>query len=114
MGSDYEEREHRLVIRSLLVLRPNPEQVSDVLDVYRQEQILQYSLDHSRAVASEISVAVDGSAEVLVTALWPDPDAYQEWLDHPNRQRPKLVDILRGVEVGSARLYAIDHEVHKQ
>jgi Antibiotic biosynthesis monooxygenase len=101
------------VIRSVLTLRPDPERVSDVLEVYRQEDILQYSLDQSRALASEISVAVDGSGEVLITALWPDPAAYQEWLDHPHRQRERLVAILRGVEVGSARLYAVDHEVHK-
>ena len=102
------------MIRSVLVLHPAPTQVEDVLDVYRQEQILQFSLDQSRAVASEISVAIDGSGEVLVTAVWPDIAAYQEWLDHPNRQRPRLVEILRGVEVGPAMLYEVDHDVHKQ
>lgn len=99
------------MIRSVLVLRPVPDRVPDVIAVYRQEQILQFSLDNSRALASELSVAVDGSDEVLVTALWPDRVAYREWLDHPDRQRPRLVEILEGVEVESARLYEIDHGV---
>ncbi len=101
------------MIRSILSLRPAPERVAEVLEVYRDADILQYSLDQSRAVASEISVATDGSGEMVVTALWPDPEAYQEWLDHPNRRNDRLVAILDGVEVGSARLYAVDHAVTK-
>ncbi|WZH38316.1 MAG: hypothetical protein PIR02_06515 [Microbacterium enclense] len=101
------------MIRSVLSLRPPRERVGEVLEVYRAEEILQFSLDNSRAVASEISVATDGSGEVMVTALWPDLDAYQEWLDHPRRQRAGLVAILDGVEVGSARLFEIDHAVRK-
>lgn len=101
------------MIRSVLTLHPTADQVDAVLEVYRGEDILQYSLDESRALASEISVAVDGSGDVLVTALWPDLAAYQEWLDHPHRQRRRLVEILRGVEVGSARLFEVDHAVRK-
>jgi hypothetical protein len=99
------------MIRSILSLYPAPDRVDDVLAVYRDADILQYSLDESRAVASEISVAIDGSGEMLVTALWPDPEAYQEWLDHPNRRNERLVAVLDGVEVGSARLFAVDHAV---
>ncbi|PSL38361.1 hypothetical protein CLV49_1982 [Labedella gwakjiensis] len=99
------------MIRSILSLYPAPERVADVLEVYRDADILQFSLDQSRAVASEISVAVDGSGEIVVTALWPDPAAYQEWLDHPRRRNERLVAILAGVEVGSARLFEVDHSV---
>lgn len=99
------------MIRSILSLYPAPERVPDVLEVYRDADILQFSLDQSRAVASEISVAVDGSGEIVVTALWPDPAAYQEWLDHPRRRNERLVAILAGVEVGSARLFEVDHSV---
>lgn len=101
------------MIRSVLSLRPPLERVDEVLEVYRDEDILQYSLDNSRAVASEISTATDGSGEVMITALWPDLTAYQEWLDHPRRQRQRLVDILDGVEVGAARLFEVDHAVRK-
>lgn len=34
------------MIRSVLVLTPAPEREGAVLEVYRQEDILQYSLDH--------------------------------------------------------------------
>jgi hypothetical protein len=101
------------VIRSILVLQPEPSKVEDVLAVYRDDDILQFSLDESRALASEISVAVDGSGEIVVTALWPDAAAYQEWLDHPRRANERLVEILRGVAVGSARLYEVDHGAQK-
>lgn len=101
------------MIRSVLTLQPGPGRVADVIEVYLDEQILRYSLDNSRALASELSVSVDGSGDILVTALWPDRDAYQEWLDHPNRQRQRLVDILQGVTVGAAALYEIDHSVTK-
>ncbi len=103
------------MIRSLLTLRTSPEQIDAVLDLYRAEQILQESLDLTRAIASEISIAADGSGEIVVTALWPDADAYQEWLDHPRRGRvaPELVALLDGAEVGSGRLYRIDHAVAK-
>ena len=48
------------MIRSLLTLRTSPEQIDAVLDLYRAEQILQESLDLTRAIASEISIAADG------------------------------------------------------
>jgi Antibiotic biosynthesis monooxygenase. len=103
------------MIRSVLTLRTTPEQVEPLLELYRTEQILQESLDLTRALASEISVASDGSGEVIVTALWPDEAAYQEWLDHPNRGRaaPALTELLVGAEVGVGKLYRVDHSVSK-
>jgi hypothetical protein len=103
------------MIRSVLTLRTAPERVEPILELYRAEQILQESLDLTRAIASEISMAVDGSGEVIVTALWPDEAAYQEWLDHPNRDRaaPALTSLLSGAEVGVGKLYRVDHGVSK-
>lgn len=103
------------MIRSVLTLRTTPERVEPILELYRAEQILQESLDLTRALASEISVASDGSGEVMVTALWPDEVAYQEWLDHPNRGRaaPALTELLAGAEVGGGKLYRVDHSVSK-
>ncbi|MDR2321431.1 hypothetical protein ACIPY5_19615 [Microbacterium sp. NPDC089698] len=98
------------MIRSVLTLRPAPANVDAILSLYRRESILQESLDLTRAVASEIATAVDGSGEIIVTAVWPDEAAYQEWLDHPNRGRtgPELAALL-GTAVTAGRLYAIDH-----
>lgn len=103
------------MIRSVLTLHTDPEQVQPVFDLYRAEQILQESLDLTRATASEISVAADGSGEILVTALWPDEAAYQEWVDHPKRGRtqPALSALLADARIGEARLFRIDHDVRK-
>jgi hypothetical protein len=104
-----------VMIRTLLTLRLAPEKVPDVLELYRSDDILQYSLDHSEALTSEISVAADGSGEVLVTALWPDSSAYQGWLDNPWRagSSAKLSELLRDAEVGAGRIFEIDHDVRK-
>jgi quinol monooxygenase YgiN len=103
------------MIRTLLTLRLEPAKISEVLDLYRADDILQYSLDHSDAVASEISVAADGSGEILVTAVWPDAAAYQGWLDNPWRAQSgvKLRELLRDAEVGEGRIFDIDHDVRK-
>lgn len=103
------------MIRSVLTLHTTPEQAASVMELYRREAILQESLDLTRAVASEISTAIDGSGEIIVTALWPDEAAYQEWLDHPKRGRaaPELSALLADARIGVGRLYAIDHRVVK-
>ena len=103
------------MIRSVLTLRTSPDRVEQILELYRNQEILQESLDLTRAVASEISVATDGSGELIVTAIWPDEAAYQEWVDHPQRgQRvPELPTLLADAEVGVAQLYRVDHSVEK-
>lgn len=104
------------MIRTVLTLRVGPNRVDDVLAIYRVEDILQFSLDHSEALASEISVASDGSGEVMVTALWPDEAAYDGWLNHPSRKEsaPRLAQFLDGAaEVGPGRIFTIDHAVSK-
>ncbi|MFF8892791.1 putative quinol monooxygenase [Brevibacterium casei] len=99
--------------RSVLTFRAAPEQVDAVLQLFHEEGILQESHDKTRQIASDIAVATDGSGEVVVTADWPDEAGYQEWLDHPDRNRtsPQLEEILAGAEVGVGKLYRIDHRV---
>lgn len=103
------------MIRSVLTLRTNPDSVEPIFALYRSEDILQESLNLTRALASEISASVDGTGEIIVTALWPDEAAYQEWIDHPNRGRtaPALSALLSNAEIGVAKLYRIDHGVQK-
>lgn len=102
--------------RSVLTFRARPEQVEAVLKLFRDEGILQESHDKTRQISSDIAIAADGSGEVVVTADWPDEDGYQEWLDHPDRNRnsPQLEEILAGAEVGVGRLYRIDHRTESQ
>lgn len=102
--------------RSVLTFRAQPEQVEAVLQLFREEGILKESHDKTRQICSDIAVAQDGSGEVVVTADWPDEAGYQEWLDHPDRNRtsPQLEEILSGAEVGTGRLYHIDHRIEDQ
>ncbi|WP_309082495.1 hypothetical protein [Microbacterium sp.] len=99
--------------RSVLTLRANAEHVERILELYRREQILQESMNLTRQVSSDIAVAADGSGEVVVTAEWPDENGYQEWLDHPlrNRTAPELAELLADAEIGIGRLYRVDHRI---
>lgn len=102
------------MIRTVLTLRVDPARLPEVLAIYREEDILQFSLDHSEALASELSVASDGSGEVMVTALWPNEAAYDGWLNHPSRKEsaPRLARLLEGAaEVGPGRIFVVDHAV---
>ncbi|MBS3180632.1 MULTISPECIES: hypothetical protein [Leucobacter] len=101
------------MIRSILTLQPRTGRSEEIVRLYRAQEILQQSLDLTRAICSEISVAIDGSGEIIVSALWPDAAAYQEWIDHPERGKrvPQLPELLEGAEVGVAKLYRVDHGV---
>jgi hypothetical protein len=55
------------MIRTVLNLRVVDGREDEVVEYYRKENILQFSLDHSEAFRSELSVALDGSGVVLVT-----------------------------------------------
>ncbi len=103
------------MIRTVLTLHLDPSRVNDVLAMYREEDILQFSLDHSDATASEISVADDGSGDVMITAVWPDQAAYDAWLNHPYRQEsaPRLAELLHDAAVGAGRTFRIHHSVTK-
>ena len=103
------------MIRTLLSLKVEPDRVDDVLRMYRAEDILRFSLEHSDALASEISVAADGSGDIMITALWPDAVAYDRWLNHPYRQEsaPRLANLLKNAQVGAGRVFSIHHAVSK-
>jgi hypothetical protein len=101
------------MIRTLLTLTAAPEHIPEVLALYENEDILQYSLDHSDAIASEISVATDGSGLILVTALWPDQAAYDGWVGNPWRaeSNKRLAAILEHATVGIGQSFEIKHSV---
>jgi len=102
------------VIRTTLVLPALPDVVDAVIGVYNEHDILQYSLDNSEAVASELSVATDGSGAILVTAVWPSTEAYQCWLDNPERERTGTIlrELLKDA-VGVGQTWKIDQSVSK-
>ena len=102
------------MIRSVLTLDVDPSRVPDVIEMYRAEDILQYSLDHSDALSSELSVATEIPGRVMVTALWPDAASYQACLDNPWRRESsvRLGAIFSGA-VGSGALFEVVESVVK-
>ena len=104
------------MIRTVLTLHAGPARLNEILDISREEKILQSSLENSGALASEVSVAAHGSGEVMVTALWPDEAAYEVWLKHPSRRdsAPRLAPLLGGAtKVAAGRIFVVDHAVDK-
>lgn len=103
------------MIRTILSLHANSINAEKIVELYRREQILAESLQLTRAIESEISVNPSDPGEILVTALWPDSDAYREWLDHPKRGRtaPELTALLDDAEIGAGRIFEIDHRVDR-
>jgi quinol monooxygenase YgiN len=103
------------MIRTILSFRPDPAAVSEIERIYAAGDVLAYSLEQTRAIMSELVVDIDDPdrPEVVVTALWPDEAAYQEWLDHPRRAAaaPGLPDLVG--PVGAARRYAVRQRVVK-
>lgn len=103
------------MIRTVLTLRVASERVAEVVEMYRQQDILQHSLDVTEALRSELSIATDGSGVVMVTAVWPSVEAYQAWLDNPWRHESsdRLNTVLRGARVGSGEIFSIVQSVSK-
>ncbi|MFC4224187.1 hypothetical protein [Lysinibacter cavernae] len=101
------------MIRTVLSLKATPERVEDVVEFFSLHDILAFSLEHSEALASELSVRTDGSGEIMVTELWPSTEAYQGWIDNPWRDQSneKLNKILDGVEVGEGKTFEIRQSV---
>ena len=110
------ERRSPRMIRTVLTLRVAPERVAEVVEMYKQQDILQRSLDLTEALRSELSVATDGSGVVMVTAVWPSVEAYQAWLDNPWRRESsdRLDTLLNGASVGSGAIFSISQSVSKE
>ncbi len=102
------------MIRTVLALTARPGDAERVAARYRELGILRYSLDHSRALSTELSVADDGSGRVMIIALWPDAEAYREWLDNPWRARSgeRLRELL-GDSVGEGAVYQVRESLQR-
>jgi quinol monooxygenase YgiN len=103
------------MIRTILHLRTTAQGAQRVMQLYRDEAILRTSLNNTHALESEISQSLQDPGTLVVTALWPDEAAYQEWLDHPRRadSTPRLAVLLDDAEVGSAVIYRVIERVNR-
>ncbi|RLV56930.1 hypothetical protein D9V41_03950 [Aeromicrobium phragmitis] len=103
------------MIRTILTFTPDPAAIEEIERIYAAGDVLAYSLEQTRALASELAVDIDDPEhpEIVVTALWPDEAAYQEWLDHPRRAAaaPGLPELVG--PVGAARRYEVRQRVVK-
>lgn len=96
------------MIRTVLTFDVPLDRIESILESYERERILQRSMDEAGGVAADLSVATDGSGRVLVTALWPDEEAYQSWVDNPFRAESngRLGELMDGV-VGVGQTFRV-------
>lgn len=75
------------MIRSILYLRPRGGRSADIVEFYRRSRVLERAAKQDGCLGTELQLPTNGAGDVLVTALWLDADAYQGWLDSPDRAR---------------------------
>jgi heme-degrading monooxygenase HmoA len=103
------------VIRSLLYLHPRAANSHAVAELYRRSGVLEDAAAQEGCLGAELQLPLDGPGPVLVTALWRDPVAYQQWVESPIRAShgKELAELLEddlGPEV-HGELYEIVLEV---
>ena len=71
--------------RSVLFFSILPGRRDEFVAGLRRLEVLRRASRQPGFRRSQLHVPVDGSDEVLVTADWDSPEAYQGWLDNPVR-----------------------------
>ncbi|QPZ38137.1 antibiotic biosynthesis monooxygenase family protein [Paramicrobacterium chengjingii] len=96
------------MIRTILTFDVPLDRIDSILEAYEREQILQRAMEEAGGISTDIAVATDNSGRVLVTALWPDEEAYQRWVDNPFRAESngRLGDLMDGV-VGIGQTFRV-------
>ncbi|CAN5220548.1 hypothetical protein BH09ACT1_BH09ACT1_17810 [soil metagenome] len=86
------------MIRTTLFLKTTAELADEVLAIYEREAILRSSIDLAGAISAELSVSTTDPGSIMITALWPSPEAYEGWLENAERRRSSaiLADALEG------------------
>lgn len=88
------------MIRSVLYLTPRDGDGRAVADFYRRHRVLERAAEQDGCLGAELQLPASGVGDVLVTALWRDPDAYQGWVDNPFRSANagELADLVAGLD----------------
>jgi heme-degrading monooxygenase HmoA len=102
------------VIRSVLYLHPRAGNAIAVAELYRSSGVLEDAANLEGCLGAELQLPLDGNGPVMVTALWRDPRAYQQWIESPVRSvhREQLSELLQDDVSAELRgeLYEIVHE----
>lgn len=91
------------MIRSVLRLTPRPGCADAVVELFQREQVFERALGVDGCQDASLLLRSD---EILVTASWDDAEAYQAWVDHPERNTMSdelnelLVDAITADSVG--------------
>ncbi|WP_419921057.1 antibiotic biosynthesis monooxygenase family protein [Candidatus Poriferisodalis sp.] len=70
------------MIRTVLALKPKPGMTDAVVELFDEEGIVERALTVEGCLGVEVWAGPD---DVLVMGTWVDPEAYQAWLEHPQR-----------------------------
>jgi len=73
------------VIRSVLYLHPRAGDAGAVAEMYRSSGVLEDAAALDGCLGAELQLPLDRAGPILVTALWRDSAAYQQWVDSPVR-----------------------------
>ena len=71
--------------RSVLFFSILPGRRNDFVAGFRRLEVLRRACAQPGFLRGQLHVPVDASEEVLVTADWDSPEAYQGWLENPIR-----------------------------
>lgn len=99
------------MIRSVLYLKPRDGNGRAVAEMYERSGVLEDAAALDGCLGAELQLPIDASGPVLVTALWRNPAAYQQWVDSPVRaahgeELAQLIESEPGPEL-QGRLYEI-------
>jgi heme-degrading monooxygenase HmoA len=99
------------MIRSVLYLHPRHGEGNAVAEIYRSGRVLEVAAAQDGCLGAEFQLPVEGAGPILVTALWRDALAYQQWLESPareayNRELEALLDDSSGLKNGG-ELYEV-------
>jgi heme-degrading monooxygenase HmoA len=73
------------VIISVLPFELKPGKVDDLKGVFNQYQILEKAIEVEGCRQLMIAQASSNSDQLFVVGIWDDQEAYQRWMDHPER-----------------------------
>jgi heme-degrading monooxygenase HmoA len=73
------------VYKSVLTLQALPGRRDDVLEVFARLDILRRSLRQDGAIDTTLTASLADEDLVRVISSWESPEAYQGWLDNPDR-----------------------------